>query len=154
MSWGHGKPEIKRLLLDRELERVAPDANAALQFLWAAKRHLQSAHLLAESDPEAAYSTAYDAARKACASLLETQGLRSTSRGGHIAVRDAVLAQFERLPGGDVFRSFDRLRRRRNDLEYVAAGEGVDPAELEEAISRVSAIVDFAEKVIEHLPVF
>lgn len=154
MSWGHGKPEIERLLRDRELERVSPDAEAALQFLSAAKRHLNSAHVLAESDPEAAFSTAYDAARKACASLLETQGLRATSRGGHIAVRDAAMAQFERLPGGEVFRSFDRIRRRRNDLEYVAAGEGVDPAELEEAILRVSAIVDFAEKVIDHLPVF
>lgn len=141
MSWGHGKPEIERLLRDRELERVSPDADAALQFLETAKRHLKSAQLLTESDPEAAYSTAYDAARKACASLLETQGLRSTSRGGHIAVRDAVMAQFESLPGGEVFRSFDRLRRRRNDLEYVAAGEGIDPAELEEAISRVTPLL-------------
>jgi hypothetical protein len=65
-----------------------------------------------------------------------------------------VLAQFEHLPGGEVFRSFDRIRRRRNDLEYVAAGEGVEAEELEEAIVRISAIVDFAEKVIEHLPVF
>jgi hypothetical protein len=71
MSWGHGKPEIERLLSDRELERVSPDAQAALQFLSAAKRHLNSAHVLAESDPEAAFSTAYDAARKACASCLK-----------------------------------------------------------------------------------
>jgi hypothetical protein len=154
VTWGHGQPEIERLLNDRELERVVPDADAAVQFLSAAKRHLNSAQLLAESDPEAAYSTAYDGARKACASLLETQGLRSTTRGGHIAVRDAVLAQFGRLPGGDVFRSFDRLRRRRNDLEYVAAGEGVDSAELEEAIGRVTAIVEYADKVIGHLTVF
>ena len=41
-----------------------------------------------------AYQLAYDALRKSAASLLEAQGLRATSRGGHVAVQDGVIAQF------------------------------------------------------------
>lgn len=48
--------------------------------------------------------------------MLAVQGLRATSRGGHIAVQDTVLAQF----GETVrcFRAFSRLRRNRNRFEY------------------------------------
>jgi hypothetical protein len=67
-------------------------------------------------DLPGAYQLAYDALRKSAASLLEAQGLRSTSRGGHSAVQDAVIAQF----GTSIraLRSFSRLRRARNSFEY------------------------------------
>lgn len=97
---------------------------------------------------------AYDAIRKACSALLETQGLRATSRGGHIAIRDAVLAQFADLSGGEVLRAYDRLRRRRNAIEYPDNEASADTAEVGEAIERAEAILDFADRLIEHLPVF
>ena len=59
---------------------------------------------------------AYDALRKSAASLLEAQGLRATSRGGHLAVQEVVTAQFGATAG--VFRSFGRIRRARNSFEY------------------------------------
>jgi hypothetical protein len=64
---------------------------------------------LSSGDLSGAYQLAYDALRKSAASLLAVQGLRATSHGGHIAVQDAVLAQF----GASVpaFRSFARIRR-------------------------------------------
>jgi hypothetical protein len=37
----------------------------------------------------------YDAAGKAFNAVLENEGLRTTSRGGHIAVLDAVSAQLD-----------------------------------------------------------
>jgi hypothetical protein len=54
--------------------------------------------------------------RKSAASLLAVQGLRSTSRGGHIAVQDTVIAQFADTVS--CFRAFSRLRRNRNRFEY------------------------------------
>jgi hypothetical protein len=57
-------------------------------------RHLISAEQLADDDPAGAFQMAYDASRTACSALLAAQGLRATSRGGHIAVRDVALAQF------------------------------------------------------------
>jgi hypothetical protein len=34
----------------------------------------------------------YDTLRKSAAALLAVQGLRATSRGGHVAIQDAVTA--------------------------------------------------------------
>jgi hypothetical protein len=48
--------------------------------------------------------------------LLAAQGLRVTSRGGHIAVQDAVIAQFGETIRA--FSAFSRLRRNRNRFEY------------------------------------
>jgi hypothetical protein len=39
------------------------------------------------------YALAYDGARKALTAILENEGLRPTTRGGHLAVFEAVRAQ-------------------------------------------------------------
>ena len=145
---------MERLLAARELDRVSADPGAAKKLIDSARRHLDSGRKIRVSDPEGAYAALYDAARKSCAALLEAQGLRATSRGGHVAVREAVVAQFASLAGGDALRSFDRLRRRRNDIEYPAGDSGVDTDEVDEALERAEAIVAYAEKVIDTLPVF
>src|SRR5439155_23310546 len=79
-----------------------------------------SAQTIMAVDPVGAYQLLYDAARKALSAVLENQGLRATSRGGHIAVFDAVMAQLH-PPLGQVLRPFDRMRRRRNEAEYPRA---------------------------------
>lgn len=58
----------------------------------------------------------YAAARKSMAAVLAAQGLRATSKGGHVAVQEAVAAQLGR--SGAVVRPFGRLRRTRNDADY------------------------------------
>lgn len=59
-----------------------------------AERHFRSAEAIADSDPSAAYAVMYDGARKALATILAQQGLRATSKGGHLAVQNAVEVQF------------------------------------------------------------
>jgi hypothetical protein len=111
-----------------------------------AEGHLKSARLLAESDSIAAYSLAYDAARKACAALLAPQGLRATSRGGHIAIQDAVRAQFSGEGGLPAFR---------NDFEYPDIDTpGSSPEDAAATIDDAEAIVkaassDFATGKLE-----
>src|SRR5881628_3622808 len=100
-----------------ELEKVPASRDHADLLLSQAHQHLASAQAIARSDATGAYQLAYDAARKALAAILENQGLRATSRGGHLAVLDAVTAQLD-PPLGHVLRPFDRMRRRRNDAEY------------------------------------
>ena len=136
MRWEEGRGAIDRLLATDELQRVAPDLDSAMRLLASARRHLSSATTICESDAEGAYAALYDAARKACAALLEAQGLRATSRGGHVALRQAVAAQFGDLSGGQVLNLFDRLRRRRNDIEYPGGDSGIDQAEVREAMER------------------
>jgi uncharacterized protein (UPF0332 family) len=117
MTWTPGRDRIQTLLAAGELERVAPDDRVAQRLLADAGRHLSTAAAGLDADDFAgAYQLAYDALRKSAASLLAVQGLRATSRGGHIAVQEAVAAQFGTTVR--VFRSFARIRRSRNTFEY------------------------------------
>lgn len=76
------------------------------------------------------------------------RGSGATSRGGHIAVQDAVLAQF----GSSIraLRSFSRLRRARNSFEYPST-ETPGPSEddVKDAIRVAREVNDAAGKILE-----
>ena len=96
---------------------------------------------MATGDRTGAYQLAYDALRKAATALLAVQGLRATSRGGHVAVERAMLGQFgDAIP---VFRAFGRLRRNRNRFEYPGDSAS-EPQEddVADAIAVASEAVD------------
>jgi HEPN domain-containing protein len=148
VSWEAGSERIRELIDAGELSQVPPDSELARRMLADARRHLATA-ATAEStgDLSGAYQLAYDALRKSAAGLLEAQGLRSTSRGGHIAVQDAVIAQF----GSSIraLRSFSRVRRARNSFEYPST-ETPGPSEddLKDAIRVAREVNDAADKVL------
>jgi hypothetical protein len=98
-------------------------------------------------DPEGAFALAYDAARKSATALLAHQGLRPTSSGGHVAVVEAIEAQF---PGVAGLKSIDRLRRRRNQAEYPDPRnyDAVATDEVEDAIAVARACLDAVDKLI------
>ncbi|MBK9477052.1 MAG: hypothetical protein IPL94_12745 [Tetrasphaera sp.] len=114
--WATGAEQIMAMLTAGELEQVAPSPQNAARLLAEADRHLRSAALLGPDDPAGAYDMLYAAARKAMAAALAVQGLRATSKGGHLAVQDAVTHQLGAT--GSVVRPFGRLRRTRNDADY------------------------------------
>lgn len=114
--WKQGSDVVERLLDQRHLQRVPADTSTSHSMLDASDRHVGSAEMTAEGDAEGAFALTYDAARKAAAALLAHQGLRATTAGGHIAVIEAIEAQFPDVPG---LRSLNRLRRRRNQAEYA-----------------------------------
>lgn len=68
--WAKGEERVTELLGTRHLQRVVADSDIAVSLLTSARRHLGSARLTADTDPEAAYSLAYDAARKSATALL------------------------------------------------------------------------------------
>lgn len=83
--------------------------------------------------------------------VLENQGLRATSRGGHRAVYEAMRAQFD-PPLGAVLRPFDRLHRRRNEAEYPSADvQPVTVAELDRDLPRVEQILELAARVLDQM---
>lgn len=138
---------IERLLAAHHLQRVAPDSTAADALLAMGDRHIVGAERARDHDPEGAFSLAYDAARKAGTALLAHQGLRPTAAGGHVAVVEAIDAQFPGVPG---LRSLDRLRRRRNQGEYPDP-MGYDPIthdEVGEAISTARTTVDSVRRLL------
>lgn len=149
MSWEAGGGRIQELLSSGELGQVSPDTGLAQRMLADAGRHLSTA-AAAEStgDLAGAYQLAYDALRKSAASLLEAQGLRATSRGGHIAVQDAASAQF----GSSIrsLRSFSRLRRARNSFEYPSTETpGPSRDDVMDAIRVAREVNDAARQILE-----
>jgi len=151
MRWQQGRETIDVMLTRSELERVPASRDHANLLLSQARQHLASADAIAGSDPAGAYQLLYDAARKALAAVLENQGLRATSRGGHIAVRDAISAQLD-PPLGGVLRPFDRLRRRRNQVEYPAsAAPSVGVEEVHRDVPKVEQIIDVAVRVLDQM---
>jgi hypothetical protein len=68
-----------------------------------AEAHTRLASKGVAEDSAGALQLSYDAARKAAAALLAVQGLRAATPGGHIAVIDAVRAQFHDRGGMEVF---------------------------------------------------
>jgi hypothetical protein len=148
MTWEKGSERVRELIDAGELGQVSPDNELAQRMLSDAQRHLVTAAAAeASGDLSGAYQLAYDALRKSAASLLEAQGLRSTSRGGHIAVQDAAIAQF----GSSIraLRSFSRLRRARNSFEYPST-ESPGPSEddVKDAIRVAHEVNDAAGKIL------
>ncbi len=98
VRWERGADRIEELITRGDLQRVAGGGDAAVALLDMSSRHIEAAQRGVEVDPAGAYALAYDAARKASTAVLAHQGLRPTSRGGHIAVVEAVEAQRSRSP--------------------------------------------------------
>ena len=154
MRWQQGRDAVSGMIERGELDRVPASRTHAELLLDQANGHLLSARAIAGSDATGAYQLLYDAARKALAAVLENQGLRATSRGGHIAVLDAVSAQLD-PPPGRVLRPFDRLRRRRNQAEYPAEDRPDFSAEdVDRDLPKVRAIVATAAKVLDQMSPF
>jgi len=146
--WRKGEEQVAKLIEQRHLQQVAADSETAAALLASASRHVESARRTADADPEAAYALAYDAARKSATALLVHQGLRPTTAGGHIAVVDAIRAQFPGVPG---LTSLDRLRRRRNQAEYPSptSYDPITAAEAKDAIQAAGGCVSSADRLLQ-----
>jgi hypothetical protein len=148
--WTRGEADIEQMLATQELQRVTGAGADGGPWLAKAAVTIKTAESIASSDPNSAYTLAYDAARFACVGLLAQQGLRPTTAGGHYAVQRAVLRQF-----GASFDPFAVMRRRRNELEYPEfPDETVESHEAAEAITNAKNIIDAGRKLLEHLGLF
>jgi hypothetical protein len=154
MRWNQGRATVDKLIADGELQRVPPSREHADQLLAQARKDLASAELLRGSNPKRAYESLYDAARIALTAVLENQGLRPTSRGGHIAPYAAVSAQLD-PPMGTVLRPFDRMRRTRNRSEYPSfTTPEVTADNVTADMSAAKAIVETCEGVLDEMSPF
>ncbi len=152
--WNQGRETIDALIASGSIERVPASREAAEAEIDRARTHLTSARLLLDSDPEGAYTLAYDGGRRALAALLQNQGLRATSRGGHIAVYEAVFAQLD-PPLGRVLRPFNRMRVRRNEVAYRSSeAPSVTSEDVTADIAKVEALIDIAARTIPNMPLY
>ena len=135
--------------LPRPLE-TAPDGT---RLLATARQHLASARLLADTDPYLAYVAVYDAIRKALSALLQIQGLRATTSGGHLAVMHAVQAQFGASMGA-ILRPVDRIRVTRHEAEYPGQATYIDQDTVLDDLPKAEAVVEAVAKALPHLAPF
>lgn len=153
MSWSRGRDEILEMLEADELSQVIGDMDLANRLLASARQHLESAERICEEDPEFAYAGIYDAVRKAMAAMLQAQGLRATTFGGHLTVQRTVRAQFEPTMGA-LLRPVDRIRTTRHAAEYPDEGTYIDSDAVRADLPKAKAVVEAAEQAVPHLPVF
>jgi hypothetical protein len=121
--WRKGARAIQFLISRGRLEGFEAADLAALadaQVVRAALRvEATATAALREGDAGGAYVPAYDAYRMAAESLLARRGLRATGReGSHLAVEDAVSAQFAADIPVFARPTFQRLRRTRHSAQY------------------------------------
>jgi hypothetical protein len=151
MRWNQGRAEIDKLIADGELQRVPANREHADQLLVQAGKDLASADLLAAANPKRAYESLYDAARIALTAVLENEGLRPTSRGGHVAPYAAVSAQLD-PPMGAVLKPFDRMRRTRNRSEYPSfTTPDVTPDNVRADLPVAASIVEVCGSVLDEM---
>lgn len=131
---------IDDLVAARRLERVPADPAAARERLATCRRHLRSAGLIAEGDPDAAYALLYDAARKATAAHMLAAGLRARNApGAHEATAQYAALALDVAAAGEL----DRMRRFRNRIEYGTTR--FSPAQVARDLAYATAIVECVE---------
>ena len=153
MRWNPGRATIGRMIAAGELERVTASREFADRLIMIAREKLASAGL-PQNDPDTAYDALYGAARKALTAILENQGLRPTTRGGHTAPYEAVRAQID-PPMGAAIRPFAHMRRERNSVDYPS--NDTAPATKQDVrrdLPYAEVIVDLAERLLDEMSVF
>jgi len=151
MRWEQGRAVIDAMIQAGELQKVPPSRDRADKLLQQSHKDLGTARGAARDNLEGAYTLAYDAARKALVALLENEGLRPTSKAGHQGLYLAVQAQLD-PPMGKSLRPFERMRRRRNEIEYpsfVEAPLTIDDAN--EDIDAAAELVKLVDRVYEEM---
>jgi hypothetical protein len=120
MSWQQGQATIVLLINRGHLEQISGQAANGDYLIGQARQRIASANSILQIDRVGAYNLAYDGTRQAATALLIQQGLRPRMEGGHVAIAEAVQAQF-----GEPFRLLNTMRRRRNKLEYPQNADDV-----------------------------
>lgn len=142
---------IKRMLAAKQLEAVNVNPAHAQHVLGLARRHVDTAQMLATTDDSAmAFTAAYDAARKALSAVLAAHGLRVRPIGGAHRNTGVACAVFVRDPA---LGEFEWMRQLRNATEYPSDDSpGATAADVVEGIEAAAAIVQACADYLARRP--
>jgi hypothetical protein len=121
--WAIGERTVQFLVDRNRLESFEAEDLAALTEVLVGRATLRvettATAALAGGDVDGAFVAAYDGYRMAAEALLARQALRATGGdGSHMAVEDAVSAQFGVDIPAFAKPTFERLRRARHSAQY------------------------------------
>lgn len=111
-----------------------------------AQRDIATARKLLGSDPDWAFSIAYNAVLQSATALMFSKGYRPTAREGHhvATVRFAEVALGKEL---DDIAIFDKMRQKRHRIIYDVAGA----VSLQEAKAAFRFAINFVERITKVL---
>lgn len=154
LRWEKGRSGIDELIARGRLERVSADRSLADQYMARSRDHLASSKLLTDADPAGSFQLAYDASRKALVAVLINQGLRPTSKGGHLVIEEALRAQLT-PPKNEVVDGFGWMRVLRNTTEYPSYEQpSASAQDAVEAQIVTLEVIDKAEQLLGAMPVY
>jgi hypothetical protein len=152
--WAAGEQTVQFLVDRNRLESFEAEDLAVLTEALVARAMLRvettATAALAGGDVDGAYVAAYDAYRMAAEALLARQALRATGGdGSHMAVEDAVSAQFRAEIPAFAEPTFERFRRARHSAQYfdpsapplTASDAGWAIGKAKEALAGVKALL-------------
>ena len=152
--WARGEQTVQFLVDRNRLESFAAEDLAALTEALVARAMLRveitATVALAGGDVDGAYVAAYDAYRMGGEALLARQALRATGGdGSHMAVEDAVSAQFRAEIPAFAKPTFEQFRRARHSAQYfdpsapplTASDAGWAIEKAKEALAGVKALL-------------
>ena len=134
---------VDDLLRQGRLEPVVADPDAAQMIVDEAKRHLESAERILDTDANGAYQLLYDAARKAVSAHMLRAGYRATNRAG---AHDATAGYAREALDEPRTAHLDRMWKNRNRSEYDIGF--FDVRELRADLEHARAIVAAVERQI------
>lgn len=156
--WASGERTVRFLIGRGRLEAFeASDlaASAAAQVERATRRLEATARAALENgDLDGAYAAAYDSYRMAAEALLARQGLRATGGdGSHMAVEDAMSAQFAAEIPAFAKPAFERFRRTRHTAQYFdPSAAPISKADAEWAIEKAAGALSGVKTVLSATP--
>jgi len=155
--WPVGDRTVSFLIERGRLEpiRAVDPGVAASTALDRATRRLGTAAAgLDLGDADGAYAAAYDAYRMAGEALLLRQGLRATGgEGSHMAVEDAVSAQFAGEIKEFAKPTFERIRRTRHAAQYFdPSAPPIEAADADWAIATSRRAVEGSRVLLASRP--
>jgi hypothetical protein len=156
--WAKGERSVQFLVDRNRLESFEAEGLAALAeaLIGRAARRLETtaAAALAGGDVDGAYVAAYDAYRMAAEALLARQALRVTGGdGSHMAVEDAVSAQFATDIPAFAKPTFERFRRTRHSAQYFdPSAAPITTSDASWAIEKATAALSGAKALLAASP--
>jgi len=156
--WQKGEQTVRYLIGRGRLETVEVEDLAASADTLIARAALRveatAAAALQAGDVDGAYVAAYDAYRMAAESLLVRRGLRATGGdGSHVAVEDAVSAQFGTDIPAFAKPTFERLRRTRHTAQYFdPAAAPITKSDASWAIEKATAALSGVKGLLAASP--
>lgn len=101
------------------LQRLRPSMPAAAEMVTRARTHLESAGVIAATDPTLCVSACHDAARQAISAHMRAAGYRTANEAGaHRLVVEYAEFMLPEVIAGDDIVGLDELRRERHTAEY------------------------------------